>query len=354
MSLNKTITIKDVATKANVSVGTVSRVLNNAKNINPDNIKRVNEAVKDLGYRKCSAAQLLGSKKNHSKIRTGNIGFVFAELTSVWQGHPHLEHYSKAVEKACREHGCHAIIEWADNTKQGELPTCVLEGKVDGVIVMGTNVDYSKYGNLPLVGISKTSAEIQCVVPDDRSAGRTVAEYLWNKGHRRISYMCNSSSNMMFISRFHGYKEFLEQMQSFDPDLVKMYNEHIQFDQPQTSFPDMTLPLKELLDLPESKRPTAIITANDWTAAGLYAAFRQQEVSVAEQISVVGFDNLEALCCSLFPALTSYAIPFKQVAYTAAQKLFAQLENPPDENISSTELIKGKIVERESVRTIKS
>lgn len=353
IEMTQTITVKDVARKAKVSVGTVSRVLNRAENIHPENISRVENAVKILGYRKCNAAQLLVSHKNSSSVRTGNIGLVFSELNATWRGRPHLACYTKGVERACREHGYHAIIEWAGDADEGVLPACVREGKIDGVIIKSLTVDYKKYENLPVVGLSDDMAPIRHVAPDNRNAGRYITEYLWNKGHRRISFISNASNHPMFIKRYQGYEEFLRKNNAFYPDLVKVYDDHILSNKPQQSFPDMSIPLKKLLTLPQQEQPTAIITANDWIAGGVYAALHQLNISIPDQISVIGFDNLDTLCCSLFPTLTSYAIPFEKIAYIAAKTLLALINNPSSEQRASIELVQGELIERESVRTLK-
>ena len=135
MNINDTpsVTITDVARAAGVSVGTVSRVLNGFTNITQTNFDRVQQAIKELGYEKCRSAEQLVSRRNGSRVRTGNIGMVFTEMGSDWASHPMVAAYSMGVERACEEKGFHALIEFSDG--RGGLPRCIRENKVDGLLV---------------------------------------------------------------------------------------------------------------------------------------------------------------------------------------------------------------------------
>lgn len=353
----QTITIRDVAARANVSIGTVSRVLNGASGIDPDRMARVTKAIDDLGYRKSGLAQALASRRSGSTARTGNIGLVFCEMNPSWIGHPLLSKYISGVEKACREQGYHPIVELSDFGSLG-LPSCVVEKKVDGLLLKATNCkpDFVEKlpQNLPMVGLSMSepSLKITQVGPDNIRGGIAIAEYLWEAGHRRIAFLCTEGRHRMFIGRYQGYEEFLRNQGAFDPGLVMMDSIVGNTTSPASTFPDVSASLGVIWNRPVEQRPTAIITANDWMAAGVYIAAQRMGIRIPDELSVVGVDNSPEVCSVLQPALTSYSIPVIETAYSAAQTLLDMIKNPDKPRFAGTQLLTGQIIERASVRVV--
>ncbi len=351
------ITIRDVAARANVSIGTVSRVLNGAVGVDPDRLARVHQAIDDLGYRKSGLARALASRRAGSSICTGNIGIVFADMNSTWAGHPLLSRYIGGVEKACREQGYHPIVEMREPTEVF-VPTCVAEKKVDGLLIKATNSKPTFVDNLPpdlpVVGLSTSEPTLRIpqVSPDNIKSGIAVTEYLWEAGHRRIAYVCPEGRHKMFISRYQGYEEFLRSHGAYDPRLVIMDPELNLSAAPSSAFPDVSSQMHQLWDVPVELRPTAIIAANDWTAAGVYIAAQDMGIRIPDELSVVGIDNATEVCNLLRPALTSYEIPLFETAYAGALQLLNMIKNPAMPRIVSMQSILGQLVERASVRTI--
>lgn len=353
----QTITIRDVAAKANVSIGTVSRVLNGAAGVDPERLARVTKAIDDLGYRKSGLAQALASRRSGAAVRTGNIGIVFTDMTHAWLGHPLLSRYISGVEKACREQGYHPIIELSEQQTDA-VPSCVAEKKIDGLLVKATNNKPQFIDNLPddlpVVGLSMSEPSFQFpqVAPDNIKGGMAVAEYLWDAGHRRIAFLCTEGRHRMFIGRYQGYEEFMRSRGAFDAELVRMDSAMEYVNTPSSSFPNVMADLRKLWDRPAEKRPTAIIAANDWMAAGIYNAALDMGIRIPDELSVVGTDNTSDLCNVLRPALTSYEVPLIETAYAAAQTLLEMIKNPDKPRLGGTHLIAGKLVERASVRVI--
>lgn len=348
-------TISDVARTAGVSVGTVSRVLNGHANITQRNFDRVQKAIKELGYKKYRSPKHLVSRRNGGRAHTGNIGMIYTEMSGNWVNHPLVTAYTMGVERACQEKGFHAMIEFPENGES--LPRCVKENKVDGLLIKPTRRLPGYLDNIPkglpvvCVGLNEPSAPIQQVAPDNRSGGWLVAEYLWSLGHRRIGFVCSVFRHPMFLDRFQGYKDFLRSKLEFDPAICSL-NESDQIDKfPESHSPDMSGAVKKLLSA--SGAPvTAIVAANDWMACGLYSALAKADRQVAEDISVVGFDNNEMICAELQPPLTSFAIPFGDVAYAAALSVIERIQTPNQLWSRSLNLIRGEIIERASVRSL--
>jgi LacI family transcriptional regulator len=352
------VTVQDVARNAGVSVGTVSRVLNGAANIAPENLKKVQVAIEELGYQKNHSAGLLASRRGGSVSRTGNIGMVYTEVGSAWRNHPLVAAYTLGVEQACKEKGFHSLSELSDNDKAA--PRCVREHKIDGLLVRCTRTvpEFLKTEplNIPVVfvGFSDPTVRFAQVAPDNQGAGWVMADHLWQRGHRRIAFLCNDALHPMFIARLHGCESYLRQHQAFMPELVVMKERHRAGDHvlPESTPPDMTALLAPLLALPAARRPTAILTANDWMARGLYNALAAQGLRIPHDMTVAGFDNLEPLCEAMTPPLTSFDLGFTAVTRAAAMELFDMIANPAEHRDPAVHLVRGRMIERGSVTNL--
>lgn len=356
----KTITIKHVATEAGVSVGTVSRVLNKCSGVNAQSVQRVRQAIEKLNYRYNSAAQILAGHRSGSRVRTGSIGVVFVQWSSDWVGNSMYMRTVQGIEQACREQNFHAIFEMMGEVSGEELPRCISENKVDGLIIHSSckiPAFSEKLGELdmPVIGLtSYGKCHFEQVRPDHQASGWAMAEYLWSCGHRKIAFVTSQEYHQAFSLRRWGYEEFMRLHDAYHPELMIFgENEPQAIPVPQKFYPDMKNQLGRLMSLPEDLRPTAIFAANDWIAGGIYNAARELGVSIPGDVSVVGCDNSQEVCFSLSPHLTSYDISFENVAYSGATKLIGRIRSNDadarkDHNIS---LIPGRLVERGSVLT---
>ncbi|XHR28343.1 MAG: LacI family DNA-binding transcriptional regulator [Chthoniobacteraceae bacterium] len=346
------VTVNDVARAAGVSVGTVSRVLNGFPNVAADNIAKVQKAVEVLNYQKNLSAGLLRSRRSGS--RCGSIGLVFVEMGQAWSRHPLFSSYVAGVEQACQENGIHAIVELCSDSS--EVPRCVRQRKVDGLLIKTTRGLPGFFDRLPVslpvvcLGMNDPMSSFYQVAPDNRSAGWMISDYLWQHGHRKIAFLCSEAKHPIFIVRLQGYEGFLRSKGVFDPRLVVMEELTMAGDPEQTP-PDMSKALHQVMSLPVEERPTAIVTGNDWAACGLYSAIAKMGLQVPRDISVVGADNDELLCNSMVPPLTSYAAAFTEVAHAGALELIARIEDPERARESAVLLLRGRIVERRSVAT---
>ncbi|RRJ95429.1 LacI family transcriptional regulator [Opitutaceae bacterium TAV4] len=349
-----TITVHDVARNAGVSVGTVSRVLNGATNIAPENLKKVQVAIEELGYQKNHSAGLLATRRAGSISRTGNIGMVYTEAGPSWSNHPLVAAYTLGVEQACQEKGFHSLIELSGD---GDLvPRCVRERKIDGLLIRTTRSAPRFLETTPLnipvvfVGLNDPMVRFPQVAPDNQGAGWMMTDHLWQKGHRRIAFLCSHATHPFFIARLHGYENYLRQKQVFAPELVNMAMLPRTGDpaQPESAPPDMTSLLGSLFALPFDRRPTAILTANDWMARGLYNALAARGLRVPDDMVVAGFDNAELLCEAMTPPLTSFDMDFTAVARTAAMELFDMIATPAEHRAPAVHLVRGRLVIRHS------
>ncbi len=342
--------IKDVARRAGVSVGTVSRVINGYENIAPERIDAVREAIRVLGYRKNSVAQLLAGRRGDSRLRTGNIGLWMVEMGNEWSSNSVYVNYLTGIEEVCARRGCHVLLE--HSCAADEIPRCVREGKVDGVIVKAINeippVLNDLSGKIPVIGLSMLERELPIaqVSTDNQRAGEEVCRYLWERGHRRIAFVSRDNHHRMFLARLHGYEVFLRARNAFDPELVQCLSPVSDPREPEKTFPDMSGMLDTLLRLPEP--PTAVIAANDWMAAGLYEAAEHRNLRIPDDISVIGFDHLANLF--LRPRLTSYEIPMRGMGSAAAEWIIDLVEHGISVEEPTFRMINGTIAVHDSVK----
>lgn len=358
-----TATVTDIARHAGVSVGTVSRVLNGATNISPDNLDSVQRAISKLGYKKhLPAPKPLMARKLGAGDRTGNIGMVFAGAGQAWTNHPLFAAYTVGVEQACQQNGLHALIELSAD--DNELPRCVAEQKIDGLLVKSTQSVPAFVKKLPadlpvvFIGMNAPGVAFPQVAPDSHGSGWLVADYLWQRGHRRIGFVCTNATHPQFITRQQGVEGYLRQKEAYDPSLVIMRRAENGDSKKGLAAPEATPPnleneVAQLFSRPARQRPTAIVTANDWMAHGLYRALARHGLRVPQDVSVVGFDNMEPLCTVLDPMLTSYDVSFAAQSKAAAFDLFHLIENPAHRQDTSVRLVRGNIVERQSVGAVK-
>ncbi|HEY9250509.1 MAG TPA: LacI family DNA-binding transcriptional regulator [Rariglobus sp.] len=348
------VTVNDVARSAGVSVGTVSRVLNGAANIAPENLEKVQKAMADLGYQKHHSAGLLAARRNGSVSRTGNIGMVYTEVGPAWSNHPLVAAYALGVEKAAEEKGFHSLIELSSDGS--ELPRCVRERKIDGLLIKATRSIPEFIGKLPpdlpvvLVGRNDPSLQLAQVTADNPGAGWLMADYLWGQGHRRVAFLCSDARHPMFIGRLQGYEGFMRERNAFDPRLVGLIEKpEVALSEPERTPPDFHDLVTRLLALPAADRPTALIAANDWMARGVYAVLAKLGLQAGRDISVVGFDNMPFLCETLVPRLTSFDVELSAVAHAATRLLLDMVGGPPKDRPPSVQLVRGRLIERASV-----
>jgi LacI family transcriptional regulator len=197
------------------------------------------------------------------------------------------------------------------------------------------------------------------VAPDSHGSGWLVAEYLWRRGHRRIAFVCTNSTHPQFIARQQGVEGYLRQRENYDPALVNMRKPERRVSGngsvvPETTPPDLEHEVAQLFDRPADRRPTAIVTANDWMTHGLYRALARRKLRIPRDVSVVGFDNMEPLCTMLTPPLTSFAVGFGAISQAATHDLLRAIDVPAYGRDASLRLIRGSIIERQSVAVMPS
>jgi len=304
-------TIFDVARESGVSIKTVSRVLNEEKNVRPATRERVQTAIDALGYKPSAAARELRSGKPRS------IGMVFNDASSGFQSRLH-----HAALEACNSTGYFLAsgvfsndpAQWADEleafvarTRVERMillpPLCGSEELVAGLIDRGVM--------LALISPPQAPAGVNVLRMDDKAAAREIVEHLITLGHRRIAHLAGPEDHVASRLRQEGYEEALE-IADLPRGPAFVRPGHFQFKSALES-------AETLLSDPEV-RPTAIFCANDDMAAAVCFTASRMGLRVPENVSVAGFDDV-AIAAAMWPPLTTIAQPLDAIAHEAVRLL---------------------------------
>lgn len=345
------VTLKEIAQMCDVSITTVSNVLNSKPKVGEETRQKVLEVVKATGYQPNFFAQ--GMRKQKTRI----IGIIVEDL-DIFSTSPIVE----AIMAYCDDNNYRTILvnmrlydKWQDTWYYNEKeiqsvfqPNIqeLLSIKVDGIMYVAGHCRYINYFRrdfeIPAIIVYALSASSQfpSVVFDDDQGGYDMTKYLISNGHRKIGVIAGTSDNIHTQMRSFGYQRALfEENILFNPNWIK----HGDWER-EAGYIQAEEIIKEGV--------TAIFCMNDLMAAGAYDYLYENNITVGRDISIVGFDNNE-ISEYLRPQLTTINIPMKKIGKTAAEYFIGLIENESD-NKKNHEIIKLScdMVIRESVRSI--
>ena len=277
------ITVYDVAAKAEVSISTVSRVLNTPDKVNDATRVRVLAAIDSLGFvPKAEAAA-------RARKGSGRIG-VLAPFFTLPSFVERLRGVANAVAGSSYELAIYSVD--SSSHRDGYLASLPLTRRVDGLIVMALPFDESAARrlvahDLAAVLIEFSQEPFSSIRIDDRAGGRLAAQYLLEKGHRRFAFVGDVDLPDYAIHtsdwRLEGFCQALgEAGVSLPESCIRLAPHGLENARQSTH---------HLLGLPEP--PTAIFAASDYQAMGVLKAARERGLAVPRELAVVGFDDLE-------------------------------------------------------------
>lgn len=311
------VTIQDVAAAAGVSVSTVSRVLNNKDDVAEETYENIQRIIDELGYTSSLAAKSLRSRT------TNVIGLVVTDLE------PFGLKVVKGVNRAIEQMDYDLLVYTGGNSRNRSWAVrerqyvSLLNGTItDGIIVVTprTETFATPY---PLVAIDPhlDSADFPSVIATNRVGAMSAMAHLLSLGHRRIGFIGGRPDLQSAIRRLQGYKDCLQQAGiPLDPDLIQIGD----FSQ-KTGYHCA----QKLLTLPVP--PTAIFAANDKSAIGAIQAITEFGLNVPEDLSVVGFDNIEE-ASFVNGGLTTVDQAIEEMGRIAVDMLINLIQNKPLEN----------------------
>lgn len=334
------VTIKDISQATGVSCTTVSNVIHGKTNrVSAQTINRINDAIKELGYVPNMSARALVS---HSSKVIGFINHTTKANEMNFTEDPFHTVFIGILEHRLRESGYYLMLRSAENSE--ELLAFLRNWNVEGLFLTGvfqdTFFDALNSLDIPVVLIdSYIGKNIYNIGLEDFDGCYTSTHYLIQKGHRRIAFASpNVHDEGVIRERFRGYKQALADASiPFDPAIV--FESEMDYDS-----------CKAVSDkICQKPDITALVTTADIMAAGIMAHLRKNGKSIPNDISVIGFDDIN-LARLITPSLTTIHQDINQKGSLAVEMMLQKLGGITPKKSQITLPI--RLVERESVRTL--
>lgn len=303
-------TINDVSKLAQVSKSTVSRVLTGHSRVAKETKERVLKAIDDLDYKPNAAAQSLASKRSNS------IGMLVGSLAG-----PYYSALLYAAEETARYSNFYLIPTsgYASRSRELEAIKFLLSKQVDGLIIHTGELSDGEILKI----ISDTPATVilnhyipeiaeNCIVLDEELGGYLATKHLLENGHTKIGCITGPMNYNVCRERLLGYRNALAEYGiQFDSKLIVEGRMDLQ---------DKLVSPRRLLD--RDTQLTAIFCLNDHIALGVYEELKERNISVGDDISVVGFDN-SVFSPHVHPKLTTVNFPTIEMGTEATRKVLA-------------------------------
>lgn len=327
------VTIRDIAAEAQVSIATVSRVLNHPEQVATKTREIVQAVIERNHFVMDGMATALASRRSRT------IGLIIPTITnSIYASS------TQAIQQAAQEQGYSVLLGVSEFSAREEaaLIRRLLERRVEGLILTGADRSQRIYETLERNRVPFILTWQQAEQPphpsvafDNRLAARMAMRHLIELGHRRIGLICGrSATNDRALARRVAYEEEMRALGVPQREWL-IFERDFEFVEGRTAMHRM---------LEARFRPTAVFCANDIQAIGALAECRDRGLTVPEEMSIVGFDDLP-ISQYLSPQLTSIRVPASQMGFLAAEKLIGWIEGKPP---PASELLPVSLVQRGS------
>ena len=333
------VNLKFIARKAGVSAQTVSNVINNKiTQTSEETRKKILDLVEQYSYRPSKIAVSL------RKGKTKTIALLVPDIVF----YPVYPIVFDIMENYLKNLGFNILLynTGEDINREREAVNNLISNKVDGIIfirIIEKNPYINKLPkNIPLVACLRAFEywEVPSVLTDNRKIGYMATDHLIKNGHRNIIHLAGNQNLFAHKERLRGHKEALETNKiNFNKDYV-IYCDY----KGANLYKDILVKLKEINGY------TAVFAYSDYVAINCIKALKLLGLKVADDISIVGVDNLD-IGSLVDPPLTTIEQPFREISLKSAQLLIDCINNNTYDNKVIT--YNPKFIERESVRNIK-
>jgi LacI family transcriptional regulator len=333
------VTMDVIAGKLGLSKNTVSLALRGMPGISLNTRKFIEQTAADLGYK----YKPRGSKP----AITQNLCLIIAKSTRDSIGF--FSFIQLGIEDEAKKNNVNTIIHYYDESDEVfEMPNCIRNGMVSGIITLGRisrgTINSIITYNLPVVMVDNyfDDLEMDCVLTDNQCGGYVAAQHLIKSGHKQIGFIGDISASVSFFDRYQGYMKALRvygiESASGWSLLDRMFTEKGN---------NVSAVFKEIKS--QDKLPTAYVCCNDAEAIVIIKALTNIGISIPDDISIIGFDDIEA-ARNVTPELTTMKVQKELMGRRAVCKLLEKLDGAarPAEKI----LLSASLVERQSVKRV--
>lgn len=335
------VTITDVARAAEVAIGTVSRVLNNYPDVNPEIRDKVLDTAQKLGYKRIrQRSKSSASRLPQASSSLGDIGVIFFGMDDTLVQLPVVSTALQGIEHRLSAIGRNLLL--ANIPDANRVPPFLSEGRISGLILKGPNQGYLPSDNhlellrqafrLPhiwLMGRLPNAVGDHCNYDND-AAGRIAAEHFAAKGHTKLA----------FFNPKPGQIQFEKLKQGFLPACQRLGLHALLLESPPPTSRHWPLPaithsdnvdllLQEWLAINPVDRPTGIFVPSDRTALQLDAALKQRNMRMGRDVSVISCNNETSIISSLSPKLTTVDVHAEAIGQMAVNQLLWRIQNGP-------------------------
>ncbi|MEW5959209.1 MAG: LacI family DNA-binding transcriptional regulator [Chloroflexota bacterium] len=326
------VSIYDVAKKANVAPSTISRALQDHPRIGAETKARIRALAEEMGYIPSTVARSLTANQ------TWTIGMVLATISD-----PFMGRVVEGVEQVAIEAGFNVFLSTSQNDRQREIAVIdvLQQRRVDGIIVIASHLfdRYRRYFDrvhVPIVMIDEQEpgGVIHAVAVDDGRGARLAVEHLLALGHQRIGYVGVTNRPKSNQYRLKGYQEALKAA-GITPDPTLIFT--------ADNIEDHARRGEASVEPLWAAGATAIFCYNDMTAIGVLSACYKRGLSVPDNLSVIGFDDIDMAAYTI-PPLTTIHQPRFELGQRAMQMILDLLASQTPEN----QLIPAELVVRQT------
>lgn len=334
-------TIYDVALKSGYSATTVSKAFNDYSDISPKTKKEILKIAKEMGYLPNSHARTLLTKKSWM------VGVLYVEPFGMGIKHPFFNAVIDSFKERMEAKGYDLMFISKDigNKDFSYLKHCQFRS-IDGVIIVQSDYHNEQVQELlnseiPCILIDMESEQAGTVCSDNLRGGVEAVDYLYSLGHRKIAHISGGDDTFSGPKRKEGY---IQGLKKYD---LQVKADWI-VDGRYFTYEDGYEAMKRLLKVEE--RPTAVFVAGDYLALGAIQAIKDHGLRVPEDISIIGFDDID-LARFVTPKLTTIRQNTNLIGSKAADILIQAIDH--GQKASGTTIISTEVVVRESCQKIK-
>jgi len=332
------VTIKDVAKEANVSISTVSRVINDSKPVSDEIKQRVMEVIRRLGYTPNPIARNLVTKK------TQLVGVIVPDIANFYMGE-----VLNAIEEIAKTYGYDIILcnSYGEIKQEIHYLKLLSSKQVEGIIFLTHELseehrEFFSGSDMPVVMINRDASDmgIAAVTVNHFDASYEMTQHLINYGHKRIALIRNGSTKDVFgIEQLEGYAAALEEA-GIEVDLSLVLEGHFSTELAYEA-------TKNILSM--EKLPTAIFATTDAMAIGSINCLVDSGYKVPDDISVVSFYDTE-LARMYRPQLTTIHQPIYDIGAVAIRLIIKKIRKEELDKLIFT--LPHTLVERDSLRRV--
>ncbi len=335
------VSMKDISAACGVSIATVSKALNDHKDIGKETKEHIRQVAKEMGYSPNSAAKAL--KTNCTR----NLGVLFVDDAHSGLKHDYFAYVLDSFKRASEEKGYD--ITFINSNHFDSNPMTYLEHSryrgFDGVMIACVDfydpeVEELVRSDIPLVTIDHLFNNRCAIISDNVSGMRDLVRYVYSMGHRRIAYIHGAPSSVT-QNRLSSFYKTCEEL---GIDVPAAYIGEAPYRDTNGAY----LETKRLLGL--KKTPTCILYPDDFSCFGGINAINELGLKIPDDISVVGYDGLR-LARQFEPKLTTIIQDTERLGREAALKLISLIENPRS-TITEQITVPGVVFEGNSVKRL--